>query len=303
MTIGQILIIGADKLNRNKITNPHLEAEILLSEILKKPREFLLAYGEKKLTAGQISNFKFQISKRLKGEPIAYLTGHKEFYGLDFKVNKNVLIPRPETELMIEEALKLTTHISRPMTLADIGTGSGCIIITLAKLLDKESKTTNYELWGIDISKKALIVAGQNAKTHLVAKDIKLKCGNLLGPILKNNKSAVSRQPLIILANLPYGWKEWKNNSSADTIGIKFEPPSALYAGKNGLALYEKLFRQIKELRAKKHGSENIYALCEFDPRQTAKIKQLIKRELPKASCQIKKDLSGLNRLIIIEIV
>jgi release factor glutamine methyltransferase len=296
MTIAQALKFATAKLNNKKIKIPHLEAEILLSEILKKTREFLLAHGEKKITTGQISKLKLQISQRLKGRPVAYLTGHKEFYGLDFKVNKDVLIPRPETELMIEETLKIITHISQPMTITDIGTGSGCIIITLAKLLNKESKTANYKLWGIDISKKALIVAGQNAKTHLVAKNIKFKRGNLLEPILKNNKSAVSRQPVIILANLPYVWKKWKNNTSVDSIGLKFEPKIALYTGKNGLELYEKLFKQMKKIRIAG------YALCEIDPRQTAEIKQLIKRELPQSKLQIKKDLSGLNRLAIIKI-
>ena len=113
MTIAQILKFSADKLIARGIDTPFLEAEILLSHVLKKPQEFLFTHGEKKLSSLQISNFKFQISKRLKDVPAAYLTSHKEFYGLDFKVNQNVLIPRPETELMVDEALKLVAHGSQ----------------------------------------------------------------------------------------------------------------------------------------------------------------------------------------------
>ena len=274
-----------------------LDIDLILENVLKKPREFILTHGEKKLTAGQISNFKFKISCRLKGRPLAYITGQKEFYGLNFKVNKNVLIPRPETELMVEEALKLIASNSRPATIIDIGTGSGCIIIALAKQI------INCKLLAADISAKALAVAKQNAKLHGVAKNIKFLHGNLLSPVIHNSLFLIPNSSLIITANLPYGWKEWKNNSSADTIGLKFEPPIALYTGKNGLELYEKLFQQIKNYlthNTKCQIPNTLYILCEIDPRQTAKIKRLIKRQLPKTMLQIKKDLSGLNRLAII---
>ncbi|MFA6306222.1 MAG: peptide chain release factor N(5)-glutamine methyltransferase [Patescibacteria group bacterium] len=287
MTISQTLKFAIAKLTASDITDlPHLEAEILLSAILKKPREFLLAHGEKKLSKKQINNYLKLLARRLKGEPVAYLTGHKEFYGLDFIVNKNVLIPRPETELMVDEALNILKHNQQHATLIDVGTGSGCVIITLAKI--SKSKANNFI--GIDISAKALTIAKKNAYAH-GAKNIKFLHGNLLEPITK-----IRNQKFIILANLPYGWKAWKNNSSADTIGLKFEPEIALYTGKNGLELYEELFKQIKALQIAG------YALCEFDPRQTVKMKQLIKRKLPRANCQIKKDLAGLNRLVIIEV-
>ncbi|HCW74922.1 MAG TPA: peptide chain release factor N(5)-glutamine methyltransferase, partial [Candidatus Marinimicrobia bacterium] len=178
MTISQSLKFAVDKLTAKKINLPHLEAEILLSEILKKPREFILAHGERALTKPQITDYKLLIKKRLKGMPIAYITGEKEFYGLKFKVNKNVLIPRPETELMVEEALKLTAD-GTPAAIIDVGTGSGCVIITLAKQI------ANCEFLATDISAKALAVAGQNAKLHGVAKKIKFLKGDLLEPIAK----------------------------------------------------------------------------------------------------------------------
>ncbi len=243
----------------------------------------MLAHEEKKLAAWQISKLNIQISKRLKGMPIAYITGRKEFYGLDFKVNKHVLIPRPETEMMVDEALKLAIQNSQPATLLDIGTGSGCVIIALAKQI------SDNKFFATDISAKALAIARQNAKQQKIAKKIKFMQGDLLNPIL-HNPSTIGHNSLIILANLPYLTKAQIKKSPS----IKDEPETALFGGKNGLELYEKLFRQIKNLPAARA------ALCEFDPRQTAKIKQLAKREFPKAKLRIKKDLAGLNRLAVI---
>lgn len=300
MTIAQSLKLAIVRLNAGDITdNPHLEAEILLSKILKKPREFLLTHPEHKLTKLQITNYKLQIKKRLKRLPLAYITGEKEFYGLKFKVNKNVLIPRPETELMVEEALKLVTHSSQHVTIIDVGTGSGCVIITLAKLLSQESRIMNHELWGIDISKKALTVARQNAKLHGVTKNIKFIKGNLLSPII-HNSSFIIHNSLVILANLPYLTPFQIKNSPT----IKYEPESALVGGTNGLKYHRQLLKQIRQLINSRKFVLNsrIFALLEIDAGQTAKIKQLIKRELPQATSQTKKDLAGLNRLVIIKI-
>ena len=143
MEIRETLRAAAEQIKKNEIKNPALEAEILLSHILKRNREFLFTYPGKELAIGQVKSYKKLVARRLKGEPIAYLTGQKEFYGLNFFVNKNVLVPRPATELMVEEALALITRLSpealvkggnaQRITLVDVGTGSGCIIITLAK--------------------------------------------------------------------------------------------------------------------------------------------------------------------------
>lgn len=300
MTIAQALKLAIAKLSAKKINNPPLEAEILLANVLNKPREFLLTRGEKNLTPVQISNFKFLISRRFKGEPIAYLTGRKEFYGLDFLVNKNVLIPRPETELMVDETIKLLAHGSQHITLIDVGTGSGCIIISLAKMLNYESRIMNYGLLATDLSIKALAVAKKNARIHQINKNIKFIKGDLLTPIIHNSLFMIPNSQLIILSNLPYGWPAWKNNCSLDAIGLKFEPPIALFTGQRGLKLYERLFKQIRTLRVARCALRDITALCEFDPRQTVMMKKLIKKSLPRAKRQIKKDLSGLNRLVII---
>ncbi|MFH1661868.1 MAG: peptide chain release factor N(5)-glutamine methyltransferase [Candidatus Falkowbacteria bacterium] len=290
MTINKILKKYTHKLESENIPNPQIDAEILLSYILKKPCEFLLTHPEKKLSKLLIASYSLLVTQRLKNIPIAYITKTKSFYGLDFYVNKNVLIPRPETELIIEEVLKTKTNA----TIIDVGTGSGCIIITLAKLLENKKN----KFFAIDISKKALSVARKNAKLNNVNKKIKFLHGNLLEPILKNPKYLKylnnPKNPIIITANLPYLTSTQIKNSPS----IQSEPKMALVAGNDGLKYYKIFFKQLNKLNNK---NLDIKILCEIDPSQTIKIKKLIKKELPKNKIQIKKDLRGQNRLIIIK--
>ena len=308
MTISQHFAEATNKL-KAKTKNPYLEAEILLSYVFKKPREYLLAHPEKKLTKIQITNYKLLITKRLKGVPTAYLAGYKHFHGLKFLVNKHVLIPRPETEMMVDEALYVTHNVKR-VTIIDIGTGSGCIIITLANLLNVKSKifppeadsprAENLKFYATDISKPALAVARKNAKLHKVDKKIKFLQGTLLEPIIKyKNKLKIVNCKLIICANLPYLTPTQIKKSSS----IRYEPKLALGAGKDGLEYYLELFTQIKkETKSLRHRDlVSMLILCEIDPSQKSKIKQIIKKELPKARVQIKKDLRDLDRLAIIK--
>ncbi|MDP3043743.1 MAG: peptide chain release factor N(5)-glutamine methyltransferase [bacterium] len=308
MIINQILEEAIKKLSNKKILSAHLDAEILLSHIIKKPREYLLAHPEKKLTQKQVSSFKFQVSRRLKGEPVAYITGHKEFYGLDFFVDKNVLIPRQETELMVDEIMEQGTRNKEQGTIIDIGTGSGCIIITLAKNLNSKFKIQNSKFFATDISKPVLAIARKNAKLHNVHKDIKFFQGDLLKPIINNFSKFPGRAPrsgagkiqnskLIITANLPYLTPAQIKNSPS----IKYEPKLALSAGADGLKYYRKLFKQIKNVSCSMFRVP-CFVLCEIDPSQTTKIKQLINKELLSSQIQIKKDLRGLNRMVICSI-
>jgi release factor glutamine methyltransferase len=173
MDIKDIISHYSTKLKKTS-SSPILDIELLLTKILKKPKEYLFEYPEKNLTNSQLKKFKKLFNKRAKGEPVAYLLSHKEFYNLDFKVNKNVLIPRPETEILVEEVLiyikKNKTHL-----IFEIGVGSGAIIISLAKQIKKT------EFFATDISLKALNIAKQNAKFHKTK--IKFFKGDLLEPI------------------------------------------------------------------------------------------------------------------------
>lgn len=293
----KIVITNDLLLKRAKL--PALDVELILAYALKKSREFILTHGEYKLTKIQISKYNSLVNKRSKGEPLAYLIGHKEFYGLDFLVNKNVLIPRPETELMLDETLNLISHITNRVSLVDVGTGSGCIAITLAKKIKKS------KFIATDISERALAVAKKNTKKHKVDKTIKLFQGNLLEPIIKKQNSLEIRNcNLVILANLPYLTPAQIKNSPP----IQKEPKLALAAGNDGLKYYRELFTQIKKLN---EICDVRYALCEIDPRQKNRISTLIKKELfthrsfseggPGSSFQIKKDLKGHSRLVVIK--
>ena len=262
-----------------------LDIELIISRVIKKSREFVLAHPEHKPTPFQISKIKKQISRRINNEPLAYIFGEKEFYGLNFKVNKNTLVPRPETELIIDEALDIAKNNPQPTTFIDIGTGSGCIIITLAKNLNKK-------FFAIDISRLALRVARQNAKLNKVNNKIKFIHGNLLAPILDKLKKNYKPSRLVITANLPYLTPNQIKNSPS----IQQEPNLALEAGKDGLLYYRQLLKQIKSLDLSCH------VLCEIDPSQKNTITNLIKNIFPNSNIKTKKDLRGLYRLAIIKI-
>jgi len=290
MTIGQLLNEKTEKLNKAKIKNPHLEAEILLSYVLDKPREWILAHPEKNLTQAQITSYKLQISKWLKGVPSAYITGYKYFYGYKFNVNRHVLIPRPETELMVDEVVNRYSRIAdRGTTIVDVGTGTGCIIISLAKIL----KSSNIKYLAIDISKPALMTAKENAIIHQVDKNINFFHGNLLMPIIKQKRFTKNDSRITICANLPYLTPNQIKNSPT----IQKEPVIALVSGTDGLNHYTKLFKQISKLRVM---SYELCVLCEIEPSQKIKIINLAKKYLPGFNTEIKKDLRGHSRLAVL---
>lgn len=274
--IRKILIWGTKKLNDSQIDSAYLDAELLLSFILHKDKEYLYAYPDFKLNKKQIEKYQSLIEKRSTYYPIPYILGYKEFYGLKFKVNENVLIPRPETELLVEETFKIYQKNIK-QKIVEIGTGSGCIAITLVKNNVKKITAT-------DISSKALQVAKKNAQNNKILSKIKFIKSNLLDK-LKNQKID------ILIANLPYLKNKYTNKS------IRYEPIEALYGGKSGLYYYKKLFEQIFKLKYQPK-----YILIELDPKQIKPLTTYIKKIYSKVTIQTKKDLQGLNRVMIIKL-
>ncbi|OGH74241.1 MAG: protein-(glutamine-N5) methyltransferase, release factor-specific [Candidatus Magasanikbacteria bacterium RIFCSPLOWO2_12_FULL_43_12] len=269
-----------------------LDAELIIAFVLKKTREFVIAHGEcgvRKFASAQVCKL---IRKRERGEPLAYLTGHKDFFGLDFAVNKSVLVPRPETEVLVESVIEclMTEDIGHRTILIDVGTGSGCIPIAITKSLHHHI-TSSLKIFAIDISKVALRIARLNAKKHGVK--IKFLHGSLLTPLLKTCKLARPQtHALIITANLPYlTLKQYRQSAS-----IKREPKNALVAGKTGLGLYEKLLKQIRSPISNIQYPISVF--FEIDPSQSKPIVRLIEKYLPKAVVEIKKDLSGRDRVV-----
>lgn len=287
MSITQLLRLAIKNLMRCNIKDPAFEAEILLSKVINQNREYILAHPEIKISEKRKEKYWRLISRRIKGEPIAYLVKEKEFYGLSFFVDKNVLIPRPESEIIIE-TVKEEMKTENPIIL-DIGTGSGCLAICLALIFPKA------EVWAMDIAEKALIVARKNAKTHQV--QINFRKGNLLNPLPK--KIWQSKGEIILLANLPYLKDDYQYKlNKPENIGLKFEPKQALYGGKDGLNYYRELFKQIKKIIPKK----TLKMILEINPEQVSEIKEMAKNSFPKFEIKVKKDLKGNERVILIKI-
>ncbi|MFA5029464.1 MAG: peptide chain release factor N(5)-glutamine methyltransferase [Patescibacteria group bacterium] len=285
MTAKQALAAASKKLQNSGITSAGLDAEVILSFVLKKPREFLYAHGEKKLTDKQRQAFSKLISRRTRHEPVAYLTGNKEFFGLRFKVNKNVLIPRPETELLVEEAIAYCQKPPRSQKpiLVDVGTGSGCIAVALKKSLPQA------QILALDISSKALKIASLNAEIN------KVKIEFFKSDLLKN---VGNKKIDVIVANLPYLDDKEKNlrlekNQQAHRHSLDFEPKLALAGGKFGLELSDKLFQQIKKMA---HQPRAIF--CEIGHAYPQETKKLAQKYFPDSKIEIKKDLAGLNRIL-----
>lgn len=283
MNVKEALQTGFTILQDKKITSARLDAEVILMHVLKISKEELYTYPEKKLKTKQQDKYLKLIKKRSTFYPVAYITKHKEFFGLNFHVNSNVLIPRPDTELLVTEAIKIIKN-KKLKKIADIGTGSGAIPISIAK------NTLNTQITATDISKKALVIAKQNAKNHQI--NINFLHGDLLTPI-KNKKIN------LITANLPYLDIDYKNLlKTSCTKSIKYEPNIALYAGSDGLDEYRRFFTQIIKLKHKP-----TFILIEHGHAQTKELKKIIKKHLPFSRVQTVKDLCGLDRVTKIKVL
>lgn len=262
---------------------PRLDWEILLATSIKKDRTFLYTNPQYKLRWQEFLRFKHFLCKYKRGFSVAAIIGQKEFYNLNFYVNKHTLIPRPDTELMVQETIALIDNASSA-TLIDVGTGSGCIPISVIKNIKKTIPAI-----AIDISPAALRMAKKNSQTHQT--EIDFRCGNLLAPI---KKSDVKTNTLVVTANLPY----LTFAQTTKEKSIKKEPRLALYGGKDGLDIYRQLLDQIIGFDGK---SQRNYLLLEIDPGQTTKIQDTIIQKIPTAKIKIRQDLAGLDRLVIVE--
>lgn len=267
---------------RSVLMSP-LEAEILLRYLTGSPREKFLAHPDLNVSDEHVANFRKLCTARASGIPIAYLTHHKEFFAMDFYVDERVLIPRPETELLVEEVIgfvKKDGQIFRGM-ICDMGTGSGCIAVALAKNLPAA------KVLAVDISKKSLEVAKKNAKRHEVNDRIEFVESDLL--------SAVSHYKIdILVANLPYIGRSENHLIEKDVL--ENEPKLALFGGEIGTELYERLFAQIAEMSQKP-----MYLSAEMGFLQQPAICALIKKHFGDIEIMWKNDLAGLPRIFTIK--
>lgn len=282
-TIGDAIEWGTTALAAVGLPAPRLDAQLLLGHILQVERTTLYTYPERSLTPEQEQQYRLLIERRKAGEPVAYLVGHKAFFGRDFLVDKRVLIPRPETELLVEAALNTVRAMlaaGRVPLLADIGTGTGIIPITLAL----EEPRIPY-LYGIDISAAALDVARLNSQKHAVATRLCFLQGDLLAPL---------PEPVdVLIANLPYVGTNEMDTLSPDVRA--FEPHLALFSGPEGLDLLQRFFVEAQE--AGKLKAEAVF-LLEIGYQQREPLLRLLQELWPQASVTFEKDYASWDRLL-----
>lgn len=275
--IRDVLAGAVERLSAAGCDTPRLDAEVLLAQAVGQERTWLYLHVSDPLDEDQLNQFETLLRRREGRESVAYLLGHKEFFGLEFEVNPHVLIPRPETELLVETAIELAI-INEKFTIVDVGTGSGCIAVALAKHLPAASVTA------IDASPEALRLARLNAERHDAR--ITFLSGDLLEPVSEPVDLIVSNPPYVSRAELAAAMPE---------VGI-YEPRLALDGGEDGLDVVQRLLPQAGE-KLKPGGT----LLVEIGSTQGTAVRQLAQIHFPRAVIQIKKDLAGLDRLLVVE--
>lgn len=288
---------------------PRFEAELLLAHTIDKNRSFILAHPEYFTTQEESDRFDSFVIRRAKHEPTAYIAGHKEFYGREFLVNEHTLIPRPETELLVEKILEHLSSVAddsktprsenRPTVIVDIGTGSGNIITTIAaELSSRKNNEEHSSFIGTDISKEAIDTAKKNSERFLVSEKIQFIQSDLLEKIPKEIFSNANES--IIAANLPYlSTKEFFEAP----IDVKhFEPQSALESGSDGLEHYRRLLEEFRNMTKEQPWNSKTTLFFEISPSQKSSVQTLIKAIFPKANIELFRDLAQKYRLVKISL-
>ncbi len=275
-TVTEVLKSATARLEVGAVENPRLDAEILLAHVLKWRRLSLYVDAEKTLPLESILRFNELVNRRLEGIPVAYLVGSKEFMGLSFAVNQNVLIPRPETEILTEFVGEYLRGLGGEVNFADLGVGSGAICISMLKFV-KSARAS-----AVDISNEALAVAKFNASKFHVEDRIKFFCGDLLKP-LEGQKFNV------IVSNPPYiPTLELKKLQ----IEVKLEPQLALDGGEDGLSFYRRIISDAPRFLV-----DGGLLAVEIGINQASAVRKLFEQE-NFVDVTILKDLSGIERII-----
>lgn len=293
LTIFEALSWAADKLKASEpervlgARNAKLDAQVLLAACLEKPTSYLFAHGDDKLDNVVSDRFMRLVDRRARHEPVAYLLGDKDFYRRTFAVTPATLIPRPETELLVD---LVRQEIDNSSLMVDVGTGSGAIAITLAA-------ETECEVIATDLSHEALKVAHQNAKRHEVADRVAFLQGNLLKPFFESYNAWSPRSrptTLLIAANLPYlTGRQWE---VLDPDVKDYEPQTALVGGLDGLELYDELMQQLAARR--KDLPTTVKIFFEIDPSQASSTVALVRHYFPESAPLGIRDLSGNWRFV-----
>jgi release factor glutamine methyltransferase len=272
VTVLEVLKLTTDHFQKRVPDSPRLDAEVLLAHALGLRRLDLYLKFDRLLTEPELSAYRDLVARRAKGEPVAYLVGHKEFMGLDFAVTSAVLIPNPDTEVLVQRAVELAREAAGPMRVADVGTGSGCIAIAIAHY------APNVQVVASDVDPEALEVAARNVAAHALGDRVQLVCGDLMAPFTGSFD--------LVCANLPY-----VAAGSALAAEVVAQPARALFAGEQGSALVSRLLAEAPA-RLKPGGR----ALAELDSSIADQAREVAGRNF--GSHRIHSDLSGRQRVL-----
>ncbi|MFL5684899.1 MAG: peptide chain release factor N(5)-glutamine methyltransferase [Chloroflexota bacterium] len=296
MTATRALVeAGTERLRAAGSDTPRLDAELLLAYAIGVDRTAVIAHGDAPVGADATATYDALLARRAAGEPVAYLRGIKEFHGIALTVDARALIPRPETELLVDTALAavmtaLTSGYdrARPLRVADVGTGSGAIGVALAVALRaKRVPPDDVDFVAVDVSEDALDLARENAVAHGVGDRLRFVASDLLPP------GARSSSFDIVLANLPYVRSGELDASAGKPVSTTFEPRLALDGGPAGLTVIARLLDQLEWALA-----VDGLALLEIGGDQGEAARALVAERLPGWVCDVLSDLSGLPRVL-----
>ncbi|MCF8008519.1 MAG: peptide chain release factor N(5)-glutamine methyltransferase [Halanaerobiales bacterium] len=281
MNIKEVLINTEQFLKKNNIENPRLDAEVLLAELLDMERIRLYVNFDYPLSETEINQYRKMIKKRAKNIPVAYILKKKEFMSLDFYVDQNVLLPRPETEILVEYLIDTFSQKElEKINIVEVGTGSGAIMVSLGYYLK------NARILGVEIDKAAVEVTRKNINRYSLKERLKVTKGNLLNPLIERGIDGVD----LLVSNPPYIGNDELKDLPED---VKKEPIKALDGGKEGLDIYKKLIPQ--GYKVLKNGG--IFAL-EIGYRQADQVTNILK-DNGFLNIEVKKDYADKDRFII----
>ena len=310
--INEVLRWAREYLSHLNVPEPYMEGEYLLMHVLGCQRKDLLIHPERVLTSDEVKRFSGVIERRGRREPSQYILGEVEFRGLLFKVNREVLIPRPETELLVEEAvnsvcsgdtilnlqeIKYGVHGIKDVTVLDLCTGSGCIAICIAKELKETIPLTpplikgergGLRVYAVDISAGAIAVAQENARRHGVKDKIQFLVGDMFKAV---EPLKLEGKIDLIVSNPPYVSKEAMERLQPEIKG--YEPVLALYGGEDGLDFYRRIIQEAPRYLKQQGG-----LIMESGFNQAGHVRNLFEKEEVFSGIEVKRDLAGIERII-----
>jgi len=286
-SIAEAILQGAHQLRQAGVSDARREAGSLLAQVIDCDRSFILSHAEDAMSAEQLKQFHDYLERRARREPLQYITGHQEFFGLDFEVTSDVLIPRAETELLVEIALRLAENKEAPF-LCDVGTGSGCVAIALLHELRDNS---GAHAVAVDVSPAALAVAKRNAARHSVIEQIDFVVSDCFASLDPENPQQSSFD--LVVSNPPY--VEERALPGLQREVRDYEPRLALTAGADGLAIIRRLL-----LDAGSFLKTGGHLLFEIGFNQSETVERVIDRRNWKL-LEIHQDLQGIPRIVVVQ--